>query len=157
MKKTMPMRLKDREVLVNKIARGVEENNLKVITKAIEKNKDYKTAKVYSLDVEILKDKRTELINKINEKERQIRDLVEKVNKKLPINQNENHYGFEIGLRYSNSSYDKYNGLAIVSELGWTIKDTIMEEVSLATMENYCQEDIFGIIEKLTAQFSGGK
>ena len=32
MKKT-PMRLKDREVLVNKIARGVEAENLKVLTK----------------------------------------------------------------------------------------------------------------------------
>jgi hypothetical protein len=156
MKKT-PMRLKDREVLVNKIARGVEAENLKVLTKAIEKNRNYKTAKVYSLDVEILKDKRNELINKINEKERQIKDLVEKVNKALPIKQNENHYGFEVGLRYSNNSYDKYDGLAIVSEIGWTVKDTIMEEVSLATMDSYCQEDIFGIIEKLTAQFSGGK
>ena len=155
--KKSPMRIKDREVLVSKIAKGVEENNLKVITKAIEKNKDYKTAKVYSLDVEILKDKRNELINKINEKERQIKDLVEKVNKKLPIQQNENHYGFEVGLRYSNNNYDKYDGLAIVSEIGWTVKDTIMEEVSLATMDSYCQEDIFGIIEKLTAQFSGGK
>ena len=156
MKKT-PMRLKDREVLVNKIARGVEAENLKVLTKAIEKNRNYKTAKVYSLDVEILKDKRNELINKINEKERQIKDLVEKVNKALPIKQNENHYGFEVGLRYSNSNYDKYDGLAIISEIGWTVKDTIMEEVSLATMDSYCQEDIFGIIEKLTAQFSGGK
>ena len=151
------MRLKDREVLVNKIARGVEAENLKVLTKAIEKNRNYKTAKVYSLDVEILKDKRNELINKINEKERQIKDLVEKVNKALPIKQNENHYGFEVGLRYSTSNYDKYDGLAIVSEIGWTVKDTIMEEVSLATMDSYCQEDIFGIIEKLTAQFSGGK
>ena len=155
--KKSPMRIKDREVLVSKIAKGVEENNLKVITKAIEKNKDYKTAKVYSLDVEILKDKRNELINKINEKERQIKDLVEKVNKKLPVKQNENHYGFEIGLKYSNSSYDKYNGLAIVSEAGWTVKENIMEEVTLATMENYCQENIFGIIEKLIEQFSGGK
>jgi hypothetical protein len=155
--KKSPMRIKDREVLVSKIAKGVEENNLKVITKAIEKNKDYKTAKVYSLDVEILKDKRNELINKINEKERQIKDLVEKVNKKLPIQQNENHYGFEVGLRYSNSNYDKYDGLAIVSEVGWTVKETIMEEVTLSTMENYCQDNIFGIIEKLTEQFSGGK
>tara|TARA_Y100000817_G_scaffold293795_1_gene267095 strand:+ start:1915 stop:2385 length:471 start_codon:yes stop_codon:yes gene_type:complete len=155
--KKSPMRLKDREVLVNKIARGVEAENLKVLTKAIEKNRNYKTAKVYSLDVEILKDKRNELINKINEKERQIKDLVEKVNKALPIKQNENHYGFEVGLRYSTSNYDKYDGLAIVSEIGWTVKDTIMEEVSLATMDSYCQEDIFGIIEKLTAQFSGGK
>jgi hypothetical protein len=155
--KKSPMRIKDREVLVSKIAKGVEENNLKVITKAIEKNKDYKTAKVYSLDVEILKDKRNELINKINEKERQIKDLVEKVNKKLPIQQNENHYGFEVGLRYSNSNYDKYDGLAIVSEVGWTVKETIMEEVTLSTMENYCQDNIFGIIEKLTTQFSGGK
>jgi hypothetical protein len=155
--KKSPMRLKDREVLVNKIARGVEAENLKVLTKAIEKNRNYKTAKVYSLDVEILKDKRNELINKINEKERQIKDLVEKVNKALPIKQNENHYGFEVGLRYSTSNYDKYDGLAIVSEIGWTLKDTIMEEVSLATMDSYCQEDIFGIIEKLTAQFSGGK
>jgi hypothetical protein len=155
--KKSPMRIKDREVLVSKIAKGVEENNLKVITKAIEKNKDYKTAKVYSLDVEILKDKRNELINKINEKERQIKDLVEKVNKKLPIQQNENHYGFEVGLRYSNNNYEKYNGLAIVSEVGWTVKETIMEEVTLSTMENYCQDNIFGIIEKLTTQFSGGK
>ena len=155
--KKSPMRLKDREVLVNKIARGVEAENLEILTKAIEKNKDYKTAKVYSLDIEILKDKRNELIDKINEKERKIKDLVEKVNKKLPIKQDENLYGFQVGLRYSNSTYDKYDGLAIVSEIGWTIKDTIMEEVSLATMDSYCQEDIFGIIEKLTAQFSGGK
>lgn len=155
--KKSPMRIKDREVLVSKIAKGVEESNLKVLTKAIEKNRNYKTAKVYSLDVEILKDKRNELINKINEKERQIKDLVEKVNKTLPIKQNENHYGFEVGLRYSNSSYDKYDGLAIVSEIGWTVKDNIMEEVTLATMENYCQENIFEIIEKLTEQFSGGK
>ena len=155
--KKSPMRIKDREVLVSKIAKGVEESNLKVLTKAIEKNRNYKTAKVYSLDVEILKDKRNELINKINEKERQIKDLVEKVNKALPIKQNENHYGFEVGLRYSNSSYDKYDGLAIVSEIGWTVKDNIMEEVTLATMENYCQENIFEIIEKLTEQFSGGK
>ena len=155
--KKSPMRIKDREVLVSKIAKGVEENNLKVITKAIEKNKDYKTAKVYSLDVEILKDKRDELINKINEKERKIKDLVDKVNMKLPIQKNENHYGFEIGLRYSNSNYEKYNGLAIVSEVGWTVKETIMEEVTLSTMENYCQDNIFGIIEKLTTQFSGGK
>ena len=155
--KKSPMRIKDREVLVSKIAKGVEESNLKVLTKAIEKNRNYKTAKVYSLDVEILKDKRNELINKINEKERQIKDLVEKVNKVLPIKQNENHYGFEVGLRYSNSNYDKYNGLAIVSELGWTVKENIMEEVTLATMENYCQENIFEIIEKLTEQFSGGK
>jgi hypothetical protein len=155
--KKSPMRIKDREVLVSKIAKGVEENNLKVITKAIEKNKDYKTAKVYSLDVEILKDKRDELINKINEKERKIKDLVDKVNKKLPIQKNENHYGFEIGLRYSNSNYEKYDGLAIVSEVGWTVKETIMEEVTLSTMENYCQDNIFGIIEKLTEQFSGGK
>ena len=155
--KKSPMRIKDREVLVSKIAKGVEESNLKVLTKAIEKNRNYKTAKVYSLDVEILKDKKNELINKINEKERQIKDLVEKVNKALPIKQNENHYGFEVGLRYSNSSYDKYDGLAIVSEIGWTVKDNIMEEVTLATMENYCQENIFEIIEKLTEQFSGGK
>ena len=155
--KKSPMRLKDREVLVNKIARGVEAENLKVLTKAIEKNKDYKTAKVYSLDIEILKDKRNELINKINEKERKIKDLVEKVNKKLPIKQDENLYGFQVGLRYSNSTYDKYDGLAIVSEIGWTVKDNIMEEVTLATMENYCQENIFEIIEKLTEQFSGGK
>ena len=132
--KKSPMRIKDREVLVSKIAKGVEESNLKVLTKAIEKNRNYKTAKVYSLDVEILKDKRNELINKINEKERQIKDLVEKVNKTLPIKQNENHYGFEVGLRYSNSSYDKYDGLAIVSEIGWTVKDNIMEEVTLATV-----------------------
>jgi hypothetical protein len=155
--KKSPMRIKDREVLVSKIAKGVEENNLKVITKAIEKNKDYKTASVYHLDVQILKDKRDELINKINEKERKIKDLVDKVNKKLPIQKNENHYGFEIGLRYSNSNYDKYDGLAIVSEVGWTVKETIMEEVTLSTMENYCQDNIFGIIEKLTTQFSGGK
>ena len=155
--KKSPMRIKDREVLVSKIAKGVEESNLKVLTKAIEKNRNYKTAKVYSLDVEILKDKRNELINKINEKERQIKDLVEKVNKTLPIKQNENHYGFEVGLRYSTSTYDKYDGLAIVSEIGWTVKDNIMEEVTLATMENYCQENIFEIIEKLTEQFSGGK
>ena len=151
------MRIKDREVLVSKIAKGVEESNLKVLTKAIEKNRNYKTAKVYSLDVEILKDKRNELINKINEKERKIKDLVEKVNKKLPIKQDENLYGFQVGLRYSNSTYDKYDGLAIVSEVGWTVKDTIMEEVTLSTMENYCQDNIFGIIEKLTEQFSGGK
>ena len=155
--KKSPMRIKDREVLVSKIAKGVEESNLKVLTKAIEKNRNYKTAKVYSLDVEILKDKRNELINKINEKERQIKDLVEKVNKKLPIKEDENLYGFQVGLRYSNSTYDKYDGLAIVSEIGWTVKDNIMEEVTLATMENYCQENIFEIIEKLTEQFSGGK
>lgn len=155
--KKSPMRIKDREVLVSKIAKGVEESNLKVLTKAIEKNRNYKTAKVYSLDVEILKDKRNELINKINEKERQIKDLVEKVNKALPIQKNENHYGFEVGLRYSNSNYEKYDGLAIVSEIGWTVKENIMEEVTLATMENYCQENIFEIIEKLTQQFSGGK
>ena len=75
----------------------------------------------------------------------------------MPVKQNENHYGFEIGLRYSNSTYDKYDGLTIVSEAGWTVKDNIMEEVTLATMENYCQENIFEIIEKLTEQFSGGK
>ena len=76
--KKSPMRLKDREVLVSKIARGVEADNLKVITKAIEKNKDYKTARVYHLDVLRLKDKKSELIRQIQEKEEKIRNLVER-------------------------------------------------------------------------------
>ena len=33
--KKSPMRLKDRQILVSKIVKGVEENNLKVVTKAI--------------------------------------------------------------------------------------------------------------------------
>ena len=40
--KKSPMRLKDREVLVSKIARGVEADNLKVVTKAIEKTETIK-------------------------------------------------------------------------------------------------------------------
>ena len=155
--KKSPMRLKDREVLVSKIARGVEADNLKVVTKAIEKNRDYKTARVYHLDVLRLKDKERELIRQIQEKQQKIRDLVERVNRKLPIKQNDKYQGFELGLKYCCNHYDQFQGLSIVSEIGWQLKNTIMEEVSLATMDSYCQEDIHGIIEKLTEQFSGGK
>ena len=52
---------------------------------------------------------------------------------------------------------DRHQGLAIVSELGWTLRDAIEEEVSLATMMNYCQDDIKAIIEELTETFSGGQ
>ena len=75
----------------------------------------------------------------------------------MPIEQNDKYHGFELGLKYCCNHYDQFQGLSIVSEIGWQLKDTIMEEVSLATMDSYCQEDIHGIIEKLTAQFSGGK
>ena len=46
---------------------------------------------------------------------------------------------------------------AIVSELGWTLRDAIEEEVSIATMMSYCQYDIKAIIEELTETFSGGQ
>ena len=62
-----------------------------------------------------------------------------------------------MGLKFGTNTYDKYQGLAIVSELGWTVRDNIAEEVTLATMLNYCQEDIMTIIEQLTENFSGGK
>tara|TARA_R110002020_G_scaffold37126_5_gene112173 strand:+ start:350 stop:820 length:471 start_codon:yes stop_codon:yes gene_type:complete len=156
MKKT-PMRLKDREILVSKIVKGVEANNLKVVTKAIKKTKEYKTARTYVSDIETLREQRDALIEKINAKTKKVNDLVEKVNHKLPIKKDENDYGFEVGLKFGTNTYDKYQGLAIVSELGWTVRDNIAEEVTLATMLNYCQEDIMAIIEQLTETFSGGK
>tara|TARA_R100000995_G_scaffold77140_1_gene47072 strand:- start:761 stop:1231 length:471 start_codon:yes stop_codon:yes gene_type:complete len=156
MKKT-PMRLKDREILVSKIVKGVEANNLKVVTKAIRSTKEYKTARTYVSDIETLREQRDALIEKINAKTKKVNDLVEKVNHKLPIKNDENNYGFEVGLKFGTNTYDKYQGLAIVSELGWTVRENIAEEVTLATMLNYCQEDIMTIIEQLTETFSGGK
>jgi ribosomal silencing factor RsfS len=95
MKKT-PMRLKDREILVSKIVKGVEANNLKVVSKAIKKTKEYKNARVKSLDIQLLKEQRDALTIKINAKERQVQDLVQKVNSKLPIKADDKNYGFEI-------------------------------------------------------------
>ena len=151
------MRLKDRQILVSKIVKGVEENNLKVVTKAIRKTKEYRNARVKALDIETLKEQRDALSIKINAKERQVQDLVKKVNSKLPIKEDDKKYGFEVGLRFGTNSYDSHQGLAIVSELGWTLRDAIEEEVSLATMMNYCQDDIKAIIEELTETFSGGQ
>jgi hypothetical protein len=156
MKKT-PMRLKDREILVSKIVKGVEANNLKVVSKAIKKTKEYKNARVKSLDIQLLKEQRDALTIKINAKERQVQDLVQKVNSKLPIKADEKNYGFEIGLKFGTSNYDRHQGLTIVSELGWTVKEAIGEEVTLATMMNYCQDDIMSIIKELTETFSGGQ
>ena len=155
--KKSPMRLKDRQILVSKIVKGVEENNLKVVTKAIRKTKEYKNARVKALDIELLKEQKDALSIKINAKERQVQDLVKKVNSKLPIKADDKKYGFEVGLRFSTNSYDRHHGLAIVSQLGWTLRDAIEEEVSLATMMNYCQDDIKAIIEELTETFSGGQ
>ena len=155
--KKSPMRLKDRQILVSKIVKGVEANNLKVVTKAIRKTKEYKNARVKSLDIESLKEQRNALTKKINAKERQVQDLVKKVNSNLPIKEDDKNYGFEIGLKFGTNSYDRHQGLAIVSELGWTLRDAIEEEVSLATMMNYCQDDIKAIIEELTETFSGGQ
>ena len=151
------MRLKDRQILVSKIVKGVEANNLKVVTKAIRKTKEYKNARVKALDIESLKEQRDALSIKINAKERQVQDLVKKVNSKLPIKEDDKKYGFEVGLKFGTNSYDQHQGLAIVSELGWTLRDAIEEEVSLATMMNYCQDDIKAIIEELTETFSGGQ
>ena len=155
--KKSPMRLKDRQILVSKIVKGVEENNLKVVTKAIRKTKEYKNARVKALDIESLKEQRNALSTKIATKERQVQDLVKKVNSKLPIKEDDKKYGFEVGLRFVTNSYDRHTGLAIVSELGWTLRDAIEEEVSLATMMSYCQDDIKAIIEELTETFSGGQ
>ena len=44
------MRLKDRQILVSKIVKGVEENNLKVVTKAIRKTKEYRNCLLYTSD-----------------------------------------------------------------------------------------------------------
>lgn len=155
--KKLPMRLKDREILVSKIVKGVEENNLKVVTKAIRKTKEYKNARVKALDIQSLKEQRDALSVKINAKECQVQDLVKKINSKLPIKAEDKNYGFEIGLRFGTSSYDRHQGLAIVSELGWTLTEAIGQEVALATMENYCQDNIKAIIEELTETFSGGQ
>ena len=95
--KKSPMRLKDRQILVSKIVKGVEENNLKVVTKAIRKTKEYKNARVKALDIESLKEQRDALSIKINAKERQVQDLVKKVNSKLPIKEDDKKYGFEVG------------------------------------------------------------
>ena len=155
--KKSPMRLKDRQILVSKIVKGVEENNLKVVTKAIRKTKEYKNARVKALDIESLKEQRNALSTKIATKERQVQDLVKKVNSKQPIKEDDKKYGFEVGLSFGTNSYDRHKGLAIVSELGWTLIDAIEEEVSLATMMSYCQDDIKAIIEELTETFSGGQ
>ena len=95
--KKSPMRLKDRQILVSKIVKGVEENNLKVVTKAIRKTKEYKNARVKALDIESLKEQRDALSTKIATKERQVQDLVKKVNSKLPIKEDDKKYGFEVG------------------------------------------------------------
>ena len=95
------MRLKDRQILVSKIVKGVEENNLKVVTKAIRKTKEYKNARVKALDIESLKEQRNALSTKIATKEIQVQDLVKKVNSKLPIKEDDKKYGFEVGLRLS--------------------------------------------------------
>ena len=104
-----------------------------------------------------MKEQRNALSTKIATKERQVQDLVKKVNSKLPIKEDYKKYGFEVGLRFGTNSYDRHKGLAIVSELGWTLRDAIEEEVSLATMMSYCQDDIKAIIEELTETFSGGQ
>lgn len=155
--KKSPMRLKDRQILVSKIVKGVEENNLKVVTKAIRKTKEYKNARVKALDIQSLKEQRDALSTRISNKERQVHDLVKTVNSKLPIKTDDKNYGFEVGLRFGCNSYDRHQGLAIVSELGWTLRDAIEEEVSIATMMSYCQDDIKAIIEELTETFSGGQ
>ena len=90
--KKSPMRLKDRQILVSKIVKGVEENNLKVVTKAIRKTKEYKNARVKALDIESLKEQRDALSTKIATKERQVQDLVKKVNSKLPIKEDDKKY-----------------------------------------------------------------
>ena len=87
--KKSPMRLKDRQILVSKIVKGVEENNLKVVTKAIRKTKEYKNARVKALDIQSLKEQRDALSIKINAKERQVQDLVKKVNSTLPIKEDD--------------------------------------------------------------------
>ena len=69
-----------------------------------------------------MKEQRNALSTKIATKERQVQDLVKKVNSKLPIKQDDKKYGFEVGLRFGTNSYDRHKGLAIVSELG--VNDT---------------------------------
>ena len=156
MKKTA-MRVCDRNNLVAEIIEGVEANNLKIVTEAINKNKNYVLAKTQHKKIARLIKKRVELNKKIGEEERGLTELVRTINDTLPIQWGEKDYGGEAHLSFE--SHDSYRGggLEIKSNLPYSIKERIERKVAIETIMSYCQDDILLIIENLTKEFSGGK
>jgi hypothetical protein len=156
MKKTA-MRVCDRKNLVAEIIEGVEANNLKIVTEAINKNKNYALAKTQYKKITRLVKKRVELNKKIGEEERGLTELVRTINDTLPIQWGAKEYGGEAHLSFSSyDSYDKGN-FSIKSQLPYAVRDRIERRVAIDTMMSYCQDDILSIIENLTKEFSGGK
>lgn len=156
MKKTA-MRVCDRNNLVAEIVEGVEANNLKTVTEAINKNKNYALAKTQYKKIARLVKKRVELNKKIGEEERGLTELVRTINDSLPIQFGEKDYGGEAHLKFD--SFDNFSGggFSIKSNLPYNVRDRIERKVAIDTMMSYCQDDILSIIENLTKEFSGGR
>ena len=156
MKKTA-MRVCARNNLVAEIIEGVEANNLKIVTEAINKNKNYALAKTQHKKIARLVKKSVELNKKIGEEERELTELVRTINDTLPIQWGEKDYGGEAHLSFE--SYNNFSGgsLSIKSQLPYAVRDRIERRVAIDTMMSYCQDDILSIIENLTKEFSGGK
>tara|TARA_Y100000114_G_scaffold85078_1_gene78608 strand:+ start:187 stop:660 length:474 start_codon:yes stop_codon:yes gene_type:complete len=154
--KKIAMRVCDRKNLVAEIIEGVEANNLKIVTEAINKNKNYALAKTQYKKIARLVKKSVELNEKIGEEERELTELVRTINDTLPIQWDEKDRGGEAHLSFeSHNSFTK-GGLKIKSHLPYAVRDRIERRVAIDTMMSYCQDDILTIIENLTKEFSGG-
>lgn len=155
--KKQAMRVCDRENLVAEIVEGVVANNLKIVTTAINKHKDYKLAQAKRKRMQKLYEKRLALNEELSKEEREMTEIVRTINDSLPIQFGEKDYGGRANLSYV--PYDNYKGgsFSIESEIPYNVRDKINRKVALQTMSNYCIDDIQSIIESLTKEFSGGK
>lgn len=155
--KKQAMRVCDRQNLVAEIVEGVVANNLKIVTSAINKHKDYKLAQAKHKRIRKLYEKRLALNAELGKEEREMTEIVRIINDSLPIQFGEKDYGGKANLSYV--PYDNYNGgsFSIESEIPYNLRDKIERKVALQTMSSYCLDDIQLIIESLTKEFSGGK
>ena len=155
--KKQAMRVCDRQNLVAEIVEGVVANNLKIVTSAINKHKDYKLAQAKHKRIRKLYEKRLALNAELGKEEREMTEIVRTINDSLPIQFGEKDYGGKANLSYV--PYDNYNGgsFSIESEIPYNLRDKIERKVALQTMSSYCLDDIQLIIESLTKKFSGGK
>jgi hypothetical protein len=155
--KKQAMRVCDRQNLVAEIVEGVVANNLKIVTSAINKHKDYKLAQAKHKRIRKLYEKRLALNAELGKEEREMTEIVRIINDSLPIQFGEKDYGGKANLSYV--PYDNLYGgsFSIDSEIPYNLRDKIERKVALQTMSNYCLDDIQLIIESLTKEFSGGK
>jgi|TARA_B100001939_G_scaffold274655_1_gene242642 hypothetical protein len=155
--KKQAMRVCDRQNLVAEIVEGVVANNLKIVTTAINKHKDYKLAQAKHKRIKKLYEKRQALNDELGKEEREMTEIVRTINDSLPIQFGEKDYGGKANLSYV--PYDNYNGgsFSIDSEIPYNLREKIERKVALETMSSYCFDNIQSIIESLTKEFSGGK